>query len=90
MSARIQQSVTYIRYRDPGHSWLKVPMSEISRLGIAQKISDSSPESEGFQYLEEDCDVAVFMDELRARGEPLPTISLFEIDDFWREVMDVS
>lgn len=56
----------YIRYEDPGHSWLRVPKSELEALGIAAQISPYSFQSGTYAYLEEDCDMARFIDALEA------------------------
>lgn len=58
---------------DPGHGWLEVPLSELHNLGIADDISACSYISNAggttgkLVYLEEDCDLAVFCDALRAQ-----------------------
>ncbi|HDO26155.1 MAG TPA: hypothetical protein ENG95_05900 [Nitrospirae bacterium] len=59
----------YIFYADPGHSWLKVPMSEIKELGIEGKITPYSYINGGMVYLEEDCDAQLFIDKLKAEGK---------------------
>jgi len=56
---------TYTFYCDPGHGWLKVEKKELIELGIADNISHCSYSKGEFAYLEEDCDVAIF---LRAKG----------------------
>lgn len=48
-------------YTDPGHGWLAVPLSELERLGIADKISTYSYMSGDVAYLEEDCDAPLFI-----------------------------
>lgn len=55
---------------DPGHGWLKVPVTELVRLGIADKISTYSYLRDGMAYLEEDCDYAVFHKARTDRSEP--------------------
>ena len=50
----------YTFYSDPGHGWLAVPMNEINKLGIVNKISRYSYLNDGMAYLEEDCDFEVF------------------------------
>ena len=47
---------------DPGHGWLRVPLLEIIKLGIADKISTCSyiDWAAKFAYLEEDCDMWTF------------------------------
>jgi hypothetical protein len=59
---------------DPEHGWLEVPLTDIAVLGIEGQISPSSYISGRFAYLEEDCDYAVYMDALAARGLPRPEI----------------
>lgn len=54
----------YIKFNDPGHGWLKVPMAEV-RQAIAAGYhftfcSYQSP-SGRYAYLEEDCDMSEFM-----------------------------
>lgn len=50
----------YNFYADSGHGWLKVPMTELLRLGIGDLISGYSYYRKGYAYLEEDCDAAIF------------------------------
>ena len=61
--------VRYIWYTDPGHGWLRVPLAELDRLGIRDKMSVYSYRSGGYAYLEEDCDALAFIDAKKARGE---------------------
>ena len=56
-------SKPYTFWADPGHGWLAVPAAEIKALGI--KPSGYSYRAGGFVYLEEDCDLGLFM---RAKG----------------------
>lgn len=53
----------YHFYQDAGHGWLKVSRAELEELGIANKISYYSYQSESgkWVYLEEDCDFATFI-----------------------------
>ena len=55
-------------YADPGHGWAKVKKSELASLGIAHQISPYSYERGDYAYLEEDCDLSLYIDALRARG----------------------
>ena len=55
---------------DCSHGWLKVPLSELARLGIENDISFSSYVRGEYAYLEEDCDYAVFAKAREARNEP--------------------
>lgn len=51
----------YTFYTDPGHGWLAVPLSELERLGIADKISTCSYVKGHTVFLEEDCDAPLFI-----------------------------
>lgn len=51
-------------YSDRGHGWAEVPFSEVKGLAI----SSYSYKKGEFAYLEEDCDLGVYLDTLRARG----------------------
>ena len=60
-------------FADPGHGWLRVPTSQLKKLGITNKItyfSYISP-SKRYVYLEEDCDMSTF---LRAYGPEIGPI----------------
>jgi hypothetical protein len=49
----------YLFISDPGHGWLRVPLKEI--LPIQDKISKCSYMNSKFAYLEEDCDMSIFL-----------------------------
>ena len=67
--ARIMTKTKTIQfYADPGHGWAKVKKSELATLGIAHQISPYSYERGDYAYLEEDCDLSLYIDALRARG----------------------
>lgn len=70
---------SFHRVQDPGHSWLKVPVAELKRLGIESNISSHSYIRNGVAYLEEDVDAWIFLDARNAEKEPL------KIKDFVRE-----
>ena len=55
-------------YSDPGHGWAAVPLAELSELGIINKISPYSYRHDKTAYLEEDCDLTLYLDALRAHG----------------------
>lgn len=55
-------------YEDPGHGWLKARKALLHDLGIAGEISDCSRQRGDWAFLEEDCDMGVLLDALRARG----------------------
>jgi len=59
----------FIFFTDPGHGWLRVPLKEIERLGIADKISNYSYQKNKMAFLEEDCDAGVFLEAKKAAGE---------------------
>ena len=51
-----------LRYiSDPGHGWLEVPKTLLVELAIQDKITPYSYENGRMAYLEEDCDMATFM-----------------------------
>ena len=51
-----------LRYiTDPGHGWLEVPKTLLVELAIQDKITPYSYENGGMAYLEEDLDMATFM-----------------------------
>jgi len=54
-------------YSDPGHGWIKVPISLLEGLGIAGKVSRYSYMRKGFGYLEEDCDASLFFNAYRLK-----------------------
>lgn len=60
--------VNYYFYSDPGHGWLAVNYDELVELGINDKISGYSYRKGNTVYLEEDCDMATFMNALEAKG----------------------
>lgn len=56
-------------YADPGHAWAAVPLAELSDLGIAHKISPYSYRHDTTAYLEEDCDLSLYIEALKAKGQ---------------------
>ena len=60
--------IDYYFYSDPGHGWLAVNYDELVELGIQDKISSYSYVKGNTVYLEEDCDMAVFMNAMEAKG----------------------
>ena len=57
----------YKLHTDPGHGWLAVRRSELRELNIADKISAYSYEKGQMVYLEEDCDLSIFIGAYRAK-----------------------
>lgn len=56
-------------FTDPGHGWAEIKLSELERLDITHKISRCSYVKGDNAYLEEDCDLPVYLAALRAAGE---------------------
>ena len=52
----------YDFYHDPGHAWLKVPVSELKLLGLQDIITGYSYRLGDFAYLEEDVDMPKFLE----------------------------
>ena len=59
---------------DPGHGWLEVPLTDIAALGIEGQISPYSYINGRFAYLEEDCDMGVYLNARQAQGFPPPML----------------
>lgn len=55
-------------YADPRHGWLKVPLKDLDKLSIRDKISECSYYRGEFAYLEEDCDMLMYIYAMRALG----------------------
>ena len=66
------ENKTYIIYEDPGHAWVAVPMDHLIALGVADKITDYSYLLAGTAYLEEDCDLGVFVLAYKEKFGKLP------------------
>lgn len=59
---------TYVFHEDAGHGWLEVTRKELIDLGILNKVSSCSYQHGLLVYLEEDCDAALFINALKAKG----------------------
>lgn len=73
-----------IIYSDPGHSWLKVHISELFKRNLINKISEYSYKRGNYAYLEEDCDMTVFLDSLKESGlnnEQIKNLFVFKHTD---------
>jgi hypothetical protein len=66
----LNATLTFIE--DPGHGWLQVPLTELDQLGIRSEITPYSYKNGRFAYLEEDCDMGVYLDARQAQGFPPP------------------
>lgn len=62
------KTLEYKYHTDPGHGWLEVSIEELKLLGILDQISPYSYTHAGKAYLEEDCDMALFMNTMEAKG----------------------
>lgn len=56
-------------FSDAGHGWAKVPRSLLAELGILLQISNYSYERDGFVFCEEDYDLSILCNALRAGGK---------------------
>lgn len=65
---RTIKKITLTVYTDPGHGWVKVDRSILKALGIEEQISHYSYQRNKACYLEEDCDAALLIKSLDARG----------------------
>ena len=84
--------LTYDFYSDPNHGWLAVKLDELEILGIKDKISHYSYIKGDTVYLEEDCDMATFMNAMEAQGitVKLAYINEREQDSFIRKLRKYS
>lgn len=73
-------TTAYVKYEDPSHGWLQVPMAEVRALGILGEISDYSYTDLVYAYLEEDCDMDVFIRAKKAVGVDI-TLNYFSTDN---------
>jgi len=55
---------TYTVYADPGHAWIKVPLSKLIDMGIVDQITGYSYMTLSHAYLEEDKDMGTFVSAL--------------------------
>lgn len=55
-------------HTDSGHGWLGVPAVMIKELNIKDKISKYSYLKNNVAYLEEDCDLMVFINAIKQKG----------------------
>lgn len=68
MIATEPKTIYYTYHTDPGHGWLEVSLDELDLLGIRSEVSSYSYINGGKAYLEEDCDMALFMNTMEAKG----------------------
>lgn len=58
----------YLFITDPGHGWLAVPISDLKKLGIENKITAFSYRKGETAFLEEDVDAGTFLKAAQAAG----------------------
>ena len=70
----MSKTLTY--HTDPGHGWLQVSQTDLDDVGLSYTdFSSCSYTDSKFLFLEEDCDMAVFMLAFRAKHGKLPSIN---------------
>jgi hypothetical protein len=62
------KNITLNYFTDPGHGWVKIKVDVLKQLGISDKISTFSYRNGDDAFLEEDCDCAVLIKELKDQG----------------------
>ncbi|MBK9056008.1 MAG: hypothetical protein IPL78_35455 [Chloroflexi bacterium] len=70
---------------DPGHGWLKVPLTDIAALGIEAQITPYSFIEGQYAYLEEDLDAPCYLEALTTQGLPQPEITDQYVERFSRD-----
>lgn len=68
----------YRFFQDPGHGWLEVSKEEIDQLRLGKHISRFSYCHRDKVYLEEDCDMPIFMKAKEAAGDPVEFATIYE------------
>jgi pyruvate/2-oxoglutarate dehydrogenase complex dihydrolipoamide dehydrogenase (E3) component len=63
-----EKTITLQMYTDPGHGWVKYAKSKLQKLGIATKISTYSYQKNEYAFLEEDRDLGILINALKAKG----------------------
>ena len=61
-------------YSDAGRGWLKVPVAELRKRNLMDKISEYSYRKGDYAYLEEDCDIVELFDSFLSDGIPVEEI----------------
>lgn len=59
---------TFINYSDPSHAWLRVPLKDVIKFGLTNKITSYSYINGNYAYLEEDVDAPLFLETLKLNG----------------------
>jgi hypothetical protein len=61
-------------HSDSGHGWLAVKRKELARLGILNKVTSYSYQRGATVYLEEDCDLALYVNTKLAKDGDKPVL----------------
>ena len=61
----MSRPITLHFYEDPGHGWLRAPVTLLEKLQIVDQISRYSYLKGSYAYLEEDCDAGKLMEALK-------------------------
>ena len=69
---------------DPGHGWLRVPLTEIVVLGLETQISVYSYIEGQYAFLEEDCDCPLYIATRLLHGCSRPEITEEYVERFER------
>ena len=75
-------------WEDPGHGWLEVERSMLDYLGLSEKISGYSYQSNDGKtvYLEEDQDATLYWNKLKSKGIEIRTCKEHRDNIFIREL----
>ena len=57
---------------DSGHGWARIPLTLLDLLEIRDQISEYSFQHGKFSFLEEDCDLMIFIDAYKQRFNEAP------------------
>ena len=74
---------THKFYTDPGHGWLQVDLDDLTTLGIFDKISRYSYYDQDWVYLEEDCDMGLYLDAMKTLGLSVIPETIHSSQDSW-------
>lgn len=75
----MSKSATRRHYIDPGHSWIRVPMKEIAKLGIQNNLTSESHMKGEFAYLECDLDAGVYRKAMEDAGITLKLVDITRV-----------
>ncbi len=64
----MSKHLSLVFHIDPAHGWLEVERSHIADLGICNRVSRCSYVGDTIAFLEEDCDMPLFLDTAKQFG----------------------